>query len=618
MNYSGLCFLNFSLAVSNLFGDPCFRAENFPNLGNYFSNQWRDAHIALYQNYPIESNYYREDQLPKTEPNLSLLAYEPIQPPTGPNRYYSQSNFAASADTESPQPASFPQEKEESIAFSQSGNQDIQSDSISRTSPESNASPQDNVSYTPYDTRSYSSQTDDSATSPPSAYETSFYNPNMSPQTGESNASTSLPYDTPYDPPDYSSQTNTDALTPMNYNPYYTSQPSPQMNETADSRFSDYDQNDPPSDRSYGSAQDYDSYPSSYDENTFSAASCCPTPNYSPYAVCDPCCDCNDNWEIWIYPNYLYLGYTGGRGIGYRRGYSTMGIFLAPSFLTIRRFQGFVDAKGYAFDDGKWGGSGGAGVRLILPSNNIVLGVNSYYDYRRFKRFDLNQVGVGLELLGPDWDVRVNGYIPVGQRNFREGTLFDFSYEYTAIRRRRVSAWYGVDAELGTWLKRKYPCEWFGLYVAAGPYYYTREQGRHRRLEDEDHRHRHREAFGGRARLLARFFNIVDVSVIATYDPVWHGRVQGQVTVAIPFDGSWLTNQRNDCECACPPCLLYQIAEQPVQRNGIIAADQHCNWSWDWSDKGCGCSESGRPTSHSISLSSCSNSSSDSYTNYFE
>jgi hypothetical protein len=318
----------------------------------------------------------------------------------------------------------------------------------------------------------------------------------------------------------------------------------------------------------------------------------------------DSCCaNRSKHWDIWIYPNYLYFGYTGGRGISYKRGYTTLGLFLAPSRFAYNQFQSFFDAKGYVFNDGKWNGSVGVGTRYLLSSQNIVLGCNVYYDYRRFHRFDLNQIGVGLELLSPCWDFRFNGYIPVGERNFHKGILFDFSGEgdFIAIRNRRASAWYGVDSEVGTWLKRKYSSDWFGIYFAAGPYYYWREH--ERRFENG---RRRRDAVGGRARLLARISDFVDVSVIATYDSVWHTRVQGQITIAIPFDCKAIINKCTN-KCACNPCSCLLLAIQPVQRNGIIVADRECCWLWNWSDCSEGYSSSdSRSASRSDSSSSCS------------
>ena len=295
------------------------------------------------------------------------------------------------------------------------------------------------------------------------------------------------------------------------------------------------------------------------------------------------CCFDNEYECNWLFPNYFYAGYTGGRGIGYRSGYTTIGVFSAPAFLAINQFQGFVDAKGYAFNEGKWGSSVGGGLRWYSPLD-VVVGANAYYDYRRFHRYDFSQLGIGFEVLGSRWEFRVNGYIPVGKRADVERRVLDFSDDYFAVRRKRYSQWGGFDAEIGAWVRRKTVCNWYGLFVGAGPYYYSRD----RKYPFEDRRHA--DAWGGRVRLLARICDYVDLSVSVTHDPVWHTRAQGQITVAIPFSGNWLEQRSNSCSCDCA-CNCF-CAIEPVQRNGIIPADEKCCWLWNWSEEGCSCGES--------------------------
>lgn len=290
--------------------------------------------------------------------------------------------------------------------------------------------------------------------------------------------------------------------------------------------------------------------------------------------------------NIWIYPHYIYIGMNEGRGISYKRGYLSLGVFTAPSTWTISRFQPFADVKGYCFNDGKFAANVGIGFRYFFSS--ICLGANVYYDYRRVHRKDFNQIGLGFEVLSSLLDFRLNGYLPVGNINHMEAKLYDFGDDFLAIRRRRVSAWKGVDAEFGTWIKKKYPSNWFGLYVAMGPYYYMRKHSSH--FGGKKH-----QTWGGRARLLARINDFVDISVNATYDSIWRTRVQGQITVAIPFDVLFNLRSRRPVSSLCD-----QLTIQPVHRNGIIVADEECCWLWNWSDGG----DSGDPTSYSIDLSS--------------
>lgn len=311
----------------------------------------------------------------------------------------------------------------------------------------------------------------------------------------------------------------------------------------------------------------------------------------------------------------LYLSHTFGRGLGSQKGYTTLGAFFIPPMLFSHNTLSFVDVKGHYFADGKWAGSVGVGSRYLINCKTAV-GINAYYDYRRFHKFDLNQIGIGFELLGSCADLRLNGYIPIGRKNFSRSHCYDYSGGYLAVFENRAFAWYGVDAEVGKWLKEPSCCNWFSLYAAAGPYYYWHnhhDQHEHHFEYYSESRREHRHVFGGRARLEAVFNELFRLSVEATYDPVWHTRVQGQIAVVVPLtdcQSLWDTiqSQANGC-LAC--CSANRILSQPVYRNKQIVASQRSKWCWNWST---GSSYSGRPTSYS-NCSSVSNSSLSCYTN---
>lgn len=301
------------------------------------------------------------------------------------------------------------------------------------------------------------------------------------------------------------------------------------------------------------------------------------------------CCDnFNDaNYDAWPFPNYLYVGYTGGRGIGYNKGYGTAGIFLSPQGFTSSNFQPFLDGKFYLFDKNETGGSVGLGLRYLPDSWDHVLGLNVYYDNRKAHHHVFSQVGVGFEFLGPNWDFRLNGYIPVNA-NHHHTVLFDLSGDFFAARRHRISAWSGVDAEFGAWLLNRTACNPMNLYCAVGPYYYFREHNHH-------WRERKHQTTGGRVRLFAKVTDYVELSVNATFDSIWHTRVQGQIALVIPLNFGCLKN-----DSCCDPCACRPIPYQPVQRNGIIVVDDECGWKWNWSG-GCdsGSSDDRDPSSNS-------------------
>lgn len=302
------------------------------------------------------------------------------------------------------------------------------------------------------------------------------------------------------------------------------------------------------------------------------------------------CCDClPTNWDLWAFDNYIFVGYTGGHGLGWRRGYTSAGVFFTPSYFANSRFVPFLDVRGHIFNNGKGAANVGLGLRYIISSWNTVLGINSYYDYCNYRGDGFNQIGIGFEWLTPLCDFRLNGYFPVGSYNHRKGTLFDFGDDLFAVRFGWKQAYKGVDAELGVWVLDKTPCNWFGLYLAVGPYYYTRDHRRH--TIDDTHRH----IKGAQGRVLAKINDYVDLSVRGTYDNFFHGTLQGQITLNMPINDLFAcfscSASSDRCCCKPLPCLMRQIAIQPVERNDIIVtADTDCTWQWNWSGA-CPCSD---------------------------
>jgi trimeric autotransporter adhesin len=64
--------------------------------------------------------------------------------------------------------------------------------------------------------------------------------------------------------------------------------------------------------------------------------------------------------------------------------------------------------------DGHIGGNLRLGYRRYLPSSNRILGGYLGYDNRSTGLANFSQLGLGFETLGDVWDLRVNGYLPVG------------------------------------------------------------------------------------------------------------------------------------------------------------------------------------------------------------
>lgn len=302
----------------------------------------------------------------------------------------------------------------------------------------------------------------------------------------------------------------------------------------------------------------------------------------------------------WDYPVQIYLDHVEGHWLDNHDGYTTFGAFFASPNIVTNSTLIFCDARLHMFNEGKSAGNFGGGLRHIFHEHSKVFGINAYYDYRigNWNKY-FHQVGLGLELLSPTWDLRVNGYLPTSGWGHSKTVRFDnFVGDFFATRRKRRKGLAGGDVEIGYWIKRRELCDWYDLYGAVGTYYYSSQKDQ-------------RAAFGGEVRLAAnvgRFFNF---EVRGGYDKVYHGHVQGRITLTIPFDMKYITGgmtwfeddrpqcpiidiyvKRNSFEPAYIPCetqncndgyCINEIAYQPVRRQEImVLSKKECCWTWNW------------------------------------
>ena len=62
-------------------------------------------------------------------------------------------------------------------------------------------------------------------------------------------------------------------------------------------------------------------------------------------------------------------------GIGYKKGYTTLEIFLAPNTNQWKVIP-FLDMRGHIFDNAKWAANAGLGLRTLY--GNWIYGINTY------------------------------------------------------------------------------------------------------------------------------------------------------------------------------------------------------------------------------------------------
>ena len=250
-----------------------------------------------------------------------------------------------------------------------------------------------------------------------------------------------------------------------------------------------------------------------------------------------------------VQPMHASIRYSTPKGIGYKTGYTTQEIFLAPNILK-GGWLPFLDLRGHVFDNGKLAANAGIGLRRLGSSR--VWGVNGYYDYRNTSHQHYNQVSAGLESLGRIWDFRINGYFPIGRKEspyFHRSTFYAFQGNSMLIKNKRDFAMKGANAEVGfhvDFKKDKTP-----LYFAGGPYYLTGVG---------------KTTWGGKLRANIELFNrYLRIEGITAYDHFFKWTGQAQISLNISFGG------KNQVGKSCPYAMtLQRRAVQRVDRNEII------------------------------------------------
>lgn len=254
-------------------------------------------------------------------------------------------------------------------------------------------------------------------------------------------------------------------------------------------------------------------------------------------------------------PLEVGLRHIEGRGIGYRHGYTTLEYLIRPQINDYSMFP-FVNLRGHIFDNGKFAANAGVGFRYRASSR--IYGANTYYDYRNSNRMHYNQIGVGFETLGKIWDFRLNGYLPVGTKTSSwAGLEFGgFSGHSLLLKRKREFAFKGLNAEVGAHFPKVREID---TYLTAGPYYFEGKG---------------KNAWGGKMRTGAKWKDYISLELSGSYDPVFHGIVQGQVGLNLPMGPKSKAKPKKDESCENLQLVMDRMVRQPVVREEIIVVDK--------------------------------------------
>ena len=282
--------------------------------------------------------------------------------------------------------------------------------------------------------------------------------------------------------------------------------------------------------------------------------------NYYPTeAYSTPCevSDCN----FLQCPNSEYLvslRRNQGQSLANRSSYTTLDGYAFPKCIGTQfgTIWPFINLRGHYIDRGERGAANvGVGCRIAPTCTDFVFGINTYYDYRNYRGANLNQWGVGLEMLGCCWSFRLNGYWPLKESIKNSSCFFDgYSGNYFIKRTGYITPLKGLDFEVEALVAKM--C-WGNIYLALGSYYY-------------DGNKCNKSIVGGDCRLTAQFCNYFSFDINATHDRHFKTRVMAQLMVTIPLCG-----QINNC-CCCNPVF------RPVYRQELIVLEKRNKWVWNF------------------------------------
>lgn len=252
----------------------------------------------------------------------------------------------------------------------------------------------------------------------------------------------------------------------------------------------------------------------------------------------------------------LSLRHTDPGGVGYGVGYTSGTALIFPDTDTSRWAWPLVDLRAHAFNNQTEAANAGAGARFAPASTETVFGLHTFYDYRNTSRhFHYHQVGLGFEMIGKRFDLRLNCYLPVG---IKSHTLFHCNFDafvdnFPPVKRVEV-ALRGFNLEVGAILKRIHSTL---FYAAIGPYYFGGNVCHH--------------PIGGKFRTTISFRKYLFIEGSISYDQVFKTRGQGVIGFTFPIDCKQIRNQNTKR-------TRFERLTQPVQRFEIIVLDKNCWW----------------------------------------
>lgn len=292
----------------------------------------------------------------------------------------------------------------------------------------------------------------------------------------------------------------------------------------------------------------------------------------------DPC----EEYPYCIGPYRVYLSHIEGKGIGYKTGYSSLGVFLGFGELadsSVSTFEPFIDIRTHFLNNGHFAANVGGGLRQINYCE-YIWGLNAYYDWRHGKHGNFQQFGLGFEVMREHLSFRANVYLPTGKkvRSSKPHLFTGYDGGYTVTCKKQERAGKGVDGEFGFFTAGF--CEGFSFYLGLGPYFFKRHGREVEKHDGKVGRHNNRDVVGGMGRIILQGWEYVGLEGRIFYDRV--DKCIGQVKLSLSFPFARREREqilRRSQGCCCEDVIQFkELAIQPVLRNEIIFLENylHC------------------------------------------
>ncbi|MES2121307.1 MAG: inverse autotransporter beta domain-containing protein [Chlamydiota bacterium] len=266
--------------------------------------------------------------------------------------------------------------------------------------------------------------------------------------------------------------------------------------------------------------------------------------------------DLSDSHSHYPTPKRIAMGHSEGKGIGFDYGYTTLDIALAPYYQKGHVLP-MIDINADYFDDNTWEANLGVIARYIPKEAPVLPGLNMFYSWREGRRANYQMLTIGFELLGAVWDLRANGYIPIGQRKHinRHKQKFPGGFESEIIDNEFALS--GFNAEVGV---QFFQAGNFFLYAAGGPYYLTGPFDT--------------KSWGVEGRLQPQYNDYITMNLSVSNDRIFGTIFRAELVLSVPLYN--FTSMKNR---SGPGKITNRQIYQPVKSFDPVMLSRGCCWN---------------------------------------